>query len=105
MPASRKTSEWRQTGECRIVPWYFGLMRAEFCERRDFAWPETGEVMEFQIRWVSAGRLPDEYDNSGAYGFWSTLSTPRDSRYGSRAIWRQLISYWGKIPESPDNAR
>lgn len=102
MSAFRKKGPWYRTGEVRIVPWYFGLMRAEFLERRDFSDPETGEVMEYQMRPVSTGPLPAEYDGPSAYGFWSTLATPRDKRFGDRAIWRQLISYWNKLPDTPE---
>ncbi len=95
---NRIKGKWYRTGECRIVPWYFGLMRAEFLERRDFKDKQTGEVMEYQTRPVAAGKLPGKFDGPTAYGFWSTLSTPRDPRYGDRALWRQFISYWTKIP-------
>lgn len=70
-------------------------MRAEFLERRDFRDTETRETMEFQSRWVSAGRLPEKYDGPGAFGFWSTLATPaKDMRYGDRALWVQFLKFF-----------
>jgi hypothetical protein len=90
----RTKTKWYRTGECRIVPWHFGLMRAEFFERRDFK-DEDGEVMEYQLRTVSAGRLPPDMDGPSAFGFWSTLATPHDTRYGERGIWRKLVSFFG----------
>ena len=93
----RTKSEWYRTGECRIVPSWFGFMRAEFFERRDFK-DETGEVMEYQMRTVRAGPLPAQFDGPSAFGFWSTMSTPaQDERYGDRSLWRQFISYFPKI--------
>ncbi len=90
---------WYRTGETRIVPWYFGLMRAEFIERRDFK-DEDGEVVSYQLRNVGTGRLPDEYGTwHSPFGFWSTMATPDDARYGARAIWRKLIRYFDKPKE------
>lgn len=97
----RTKTEWYRTGECRIVPWYFGLMRAEFMERRDYK-DETGEVMEYELRPVAAGRLPPQYDGPSAFGFWSTLATPRDRKFGDRALWRQFISYFKELPPASD---
>lgn len=97
----RTKNKWYRTGACRIVPWYFGLMRAEFLERRDFK-DETGEVMAYQIRWVSAGRFPDKYDGPDAFGFWSTLASKEDRKYGERTLWRRFINYWPELPP-PDN--
>lgn len=78
-------------------------MRAEFLERRDFK-DETGETMEFQSRWISAGRLPEKYDGSGAFGFWSTLATPaRDMRYGDRALWVQFLKFFSAPEKKPAN--
>jgi hypothetical protein len=90
-----KPTEWGRTGDCRIVPWWFGLMRAEFMERRDFA-DEAGEVMSFQTRWVSAGRFPWEMDITSPFGFWSTMSTPvgDTKKFGDRALWRGFITYF-----------
>lgn len=89
-------AKWHRTGEARIVPSWFGFMRAEVMERRDFPDPYGGDDAgngTFQIRWVSAGRLPLEYDNSGPFGFWSTLATPPDDpTYGDRSLWRNFIS-------------
>ena len=91
-----KTSAWTRTGECRIVPWYFGLMRAEFEERRDTKdiYGVFGDT--FQIRWVRAGRLPTKFDNPGPFGFLSTVATtPGDTRtFGDRALWRGFITYF-----------
>lgn len=99
---NRIKSPWYRTGQTRIVPWLFGLMRAEFCERRDLMEPIDHEVMEYQTRWVSTGRLPYVFDNNGPYGFYSTLSTPPgDKRYGDRALWRRFISYWQE-PTEPE---
>jgi hypothetical protein len=98
---SKSPSEWKRTGEVRIVPWWFGIMRAEFEERRSFAgYSGTFDDGTFQLRWVGTGRLPAIYDNSGPFGYWSTLSTPRDMHYGMRAVWRQLIQHFNKIPET-----
>ncbi len=94
---SRTRGPWYRTGECRIVPWWFGVMRAEFLERRDFK-DESGEVMEYQMRAVGTGRLPDKFDGPSAFGFWSTLATPEDRQYGDRALWRRFIRYWSEIP-------
>jgi hypothetical protein len=68
-------------------------MRAEFMERRDFK-DQDGEVMEFQLRAVRSGRLPAEFDGPSAFGFWSTMATPPERRYGDRAIWRRLIQFF-----------
>lgn len=92
-----RPTPWTPTGEARIVPWYFGLMRAEFCERRSFIDSDGVFGDTFQLRWVRAGRLPAEYDGPSAYGFWSTMATPRDTGYGMRAVWRQFISYFPKV--------
>lgn len=97
----RTKTEWYRTGETRIVPWWFGLMRAEFMERRDFK-DETGEVMEYQLRSVGAGRLPQNFDGPDAFGFWSTMATPPDRKFGDRALWRRFISYWDKLPPASD---
>ncbi len=83
------------------MPWYFGLMRAEFLERRDFK-DESGEVMEYQLRWPGAGRFPEKYDGGGAFGFWSTLATTPDRKYGDRALWRRFVTYWDKLPPASD---
>lgn len=102
---SRTVTPWYRTGECRIVPWYFGLMRAEFFERRDYK-DETGEVMEYELRTVGAGRLPPKFDGPSAFGFWSTLASG-SSLYGERALWRQFITFFGNLPpvEPPPPAR
>jgi hypothetical protein len=92
-----KHTAWYRTGDCRIVPWWFGIMRAEFMERRDF--PGHFGTMEdgtFQTRWVSAGRFPAEMDVTSPFGFWSTMSTPvgDTKQYGDRALWRGFITYF-----------
>jgi hypothetical protein len=88
-------TEWYRTGETRIVPWYFGLLRAEFIERRDFKDPD-GEVTSYQLRYVGTGHIPDEYGSwkTSPFGFWSTMATPDDARYGERAIWKNLIKFF-----------
>lgn len=88
--------KWTRTGDCRIVPWWFGIMRAEFLERRNFYWPGDDEPTSFQTRWVSAGRFPAQMDVTSPYGFWSTMSTPIGDtvRYGDRALWRGFITYF-----------
>lgn len=89
------TGSWIKTGASRIVPWYFGLMRAEFEWRRDITDPDgmSGDMIE--IKWSSAGRLPAEYDNPGPFGFLSVVAAPPgDSRYGEYGAWRRFISYW-----------
>jgi hypothetical protein len=88
-------SKWKKTGDCRIVPWYFGIMRAEFMERRDFS-DGYGEVTSFQTRWVSAGKFPWQMDITSPYGFWSTMSTPvgETETYGMRALWRGFITFF-----------
>ena len=97
---SRKPTPWKRTGDCRIVPSYFGFMRAEFMERRDFPSPYDVDGSDscgtFQTRWVSAGRFPWEMDITSPFGFWSTMSTPvGDTRkYGDRALWRGFITYF-----------
>lgn len=91
----RTKTAWYRTGECRIVPWCFGLMRAEFLERRDFK-DETGEVMEYQLRAVTAGRLPDKFDGPSAFGFWSTMAAEPGT--GNRSLWRNFISYFASVP-------
>lgn len=90
-----KPTAWYRTGDCRIAPWWFGIMRAEFMERRDFA-DGSGEVTSFQIRWVAAGRFPAEMDATSPFGFWSTMATPvGDTKgYGDRALWRGFITYF-----------
>lgn len=89
-------TNWYRTGDCRIVPWYFGIMRAEFMERRDFRWEGDDEVVSFQTRWVGAGRFPREFDVTSPFGFWSTLATPTGNTktYGDRALWRGFITYF-----------
>lgn len=86
---------WKRTGDCRIAPWWFGIMRAEFMERRDF-YDEYGEVSSFQTRWVGAGRFPAEMDVTSPYGFWSTMATPigDTKNYGDRALWRGFITFF-----------
>ena len=90
-----KPTPWKRTGDCRVSPWWFGLMRAEFMERRDFS-DQYGEVTSFQTRWVGAGRFPWEMDITSPFGFWSTMSTPvgDTKRYGDRALWRGFITYF-----------
>lgn len=87
-------TEWYKTGDARIVPWHFGLMRAEFMERRDFS--SCGEITSFQTRWVSSGKFPWEMDITSPYGFWSTMSTPigDTKKFGMRAMWRGFITYF-----------
>lgn len=90
------TGRWHRTGACRVVPWYFGLMRAEFEERRDTVDSCGIAGTTFQIRWVRAGRLPEQYDNSGPFGFLSTVATPPGDVevFGDRALWRYFIAYF-----------
>lgn len=90
-----KPTKWARTGDCRIAPWMFGLMRAEFMERRDFT-DQYGDPSSFQTRWVSAGRFPWQMDVTSPYGFWSTMSTPvgDTEHYGDRALWRGFITYF-----------
>lgn len=88
---ARIKTDWYLTGESRIVPSWFGFLRAEVFWRRDFKDPETGEVMEYQLKARSAGALPPQYDGTGAFGFWSTMATPSDAKYGMRAIYRKFI--------------
>lgn len=58
--------------------------------------------MSYQLRPRGAGRLPSEYDGPGAFGFWSTLSTPPDdARYGDRAMWKNFVSWFRKPKEVP----
>ena len=88
----RRYSKWYRTGDIRIAPWWFGIMRAEFLERRDITTEGAGDT--YQLRWVGAGRLPAEYDGSSAFGFWSTMATPGDDEhYGDRRFWRWFIQY------------
>lgn len=100
MSSNRIVGPWYRIGDMRIVPWCFGLMRAEFLEQRDYSEKEPNEngkheVMEHGLRWVSAGRLPPQYDGPGAFGFWSTMATPVDDpKYGDRRFWRRFIQYW-----------
>lgn len=91
-----RPTPWKRTGDCRIVPWYLGLMRAEFCERRDFIDSEGIFGTTYQLRWVRAGRFPAEFDGPSASGFWSTLTTPiGDTKtYGDRSLWRAFITYF-----------
>lgn len=92
-----KPTPWKRTGDCRIAPWWFGLMRAEFMERRDFpGYSGTMEDGSFQTRWVSAGHFPWQMDVTSPFGFWSTMSTPTGDtqRYGVRALWRGFITYF-----------
>jgi hypothetical protein len=97
MSSTRIKTKWYRTGESRIVPWYFGLLRAEFGWRRDFKEPESGEVMEYQLIFRAAGRFPREFDGTGAFGFWSTLATPTDDpKFGERRFWRQFIWWFPK---------
>ena len=88
-----KNANWYQTGEARIVPWYFGLMRAELRWQRDYS-DADGEVMPYSVQWRPAGRLPFKYDNIGPFGFWSTMSA--QPMHGERFIWKRFISYWNK---------
>lgn len=97
----RQPTSWYRTGDCRVVPWHFGLMRAEFMERRDFPdplGPDDAGVGTYQIRWVAAGRLPEEFSDSGPFGFWSTMATQVGDtvKYGDRALWRGFITYFRK---------
>lgn len=94
----KSKSGWYLTGEARIVPSWFGFMRAELFERRDFRDARDGEIYAYQIRARSAGRLPAEFDGSTAFGFWSTLSTPHKAEFGMRAIFRKFIQMF-RAPE------
>ena len=89
-------SEWYKTGEVRIVPWYFGLMRAEFMERRDFSVGQKGtedyEVVSYQLRAVGTGRLPQHYE--AMTGFWSMMSSTSYTRHGDASIWRNLVRFF-----------
>jgi hypothetical protein len=99
---SIKPTAWYRTGDCRIVPWWFGVMRAEFMERRDY--PDFyGEINSYQIRWVGAGRFPREFDGGMAFGFWSTMATPvgDSKKYGDRALWRGFITYFKGNKDKP----
>lgn len=93
-----KPSKWYRTGDCRIVPSWFGFMRAEFMERKDFpGYSGTMEDGGYQVRWVRAGPFPFEFDDPySPIGFWSTMSTPiGDTKtYGDRALWRGFITYF-----------
>lgn len=91
-----KPTEWKRTGDCRVAPWWFGIMRAEFMERRDFIDPNGVFGTTFQTRWVGAGRFPAELDVTSPFGFWSTMSTPvgDTQHYGDRALWRGFITYF-----------
>lgn len=91
-----KSKGWYPTGEARIAPSWFGFMRAEVMQRRDFpGYSGTMEDGTYQIRWVSAGSFPREFDGPTAFGFWSTLSVPADDpKYGDRSLWRNFISYF-----------
>ena len=91
-------TDWYLTGESRIVPSWFGFMRAEVFWRRDFKDSQTGEVTSYQLKAKSAGSLPPEYDGAGPFGFWSTLATPSDARHGMRAVFRKLVQMF-KAPE------
>lgn len=88
-----KPTSWKDTGDYRIAPWLFGIMRAEKMQQRSMsADPESC----FQVRWVSAGALPPEYDGPSAFGFWSTMATPENSFkvFGARTIWKRFITYF-----------
>ena len=100
--SNRIKTKWYRTGETRIVPSWFGFMQAQFLERRDFKDKQTGEVMEYQLRAVSAGPLPAKFDGPSAFGFWSTLATPPDRKYGDRALWHRFITYWKELPPASD---
>jgi hypothetical protein len=94
-----KPTPWKRTGDCRIAPWWFGIMRAEFMERRDFPGPAGSDDAgggTFQTRWIGAGRFPAELDVTSPFGFWSTMATPvgDTKRYGARALWRGFITYF-----------
>lgn len=101
-----KPGPWYRTEHCRIAPWWFGTMRAEFEERRDFSWRGgDDEVVSFQTRWVGAGRFPWQMDITSPYGFWSTMATPvgDTKHYGDRALWRGFITYFkGNKEDKPD---
>lgn len=80
-----KPTPWKRTGDCRIAPWWFGIMRAEFMERRDFRWEGDDEIVSFQTRWVGAGRFPAQMDITSPYG---------SKGYGDRALWRGFLTYF-----------
>lgn len=90
---SIRWSKWYRTGESRIVPWYFGLMRAEFFWRRD-GYDHSGELVLFQLTTRGTGRLPTDMDGPYAGGFWSTLATPVKAKYGWRGIFRRLCFFF-----------
>lgn len=103
---SVKPGPWYRTGDCRIVPWWFGIMRAEFMERRDYPDPYGGDAAgngSYQVRWVGAGRFPVEFDNDGPFGFWSTMacSAGDSKKYGARALWRGFITYFKGNKDKP----
>jgi hypothetical protein len=86
-------SKWYRTNDRRIVPWFFGLMRAEFIWRRDWI-DNDGEVMSYQLRPRSAGRLPDDMDGPGAFGFWSLLAAKWPANK-AQALWRPFVFFFG----------
>lgn len=90
--AKPQPSKWYLTGDARVAPWWFGLMRAEVMERRDFFF-EDGEEKSYETRWVGAGRLPAEF---GDYNLWSTLASPVAEHPGSPGFWRRFITLVGQ---------
>lgn len=96
-------SHWYKTGETRIAPWYFGIMRAEVQMRRDH-YDLDGLNSGFNTKWVGAGRLPDNLANESYY---SMLATTEDINPFT-FFWRCLVTALPKlkgdpVPEPPAN--
>jgi hypothetical protein len=100
-------SAWYRTGELRIVPSWFGFMRAEEQWRKDCYSPDGLNSM-FTTKWKSVGQIPQEINNN----IYSYLSGAYKGESQFRRKWRSFIFFFGGMgikdpqPQSPeDNAR
>lgn len=94
-------SKWYRTGEARIAPWFFGIMRAEVQMRRDHYSPD-GLTIGFNVKWVGAGRLPRNLANQSYYAMQAARVETNIHMY----FWRTLVSVLPKsladpTPKSP----
>lgn len=94
---------WEPTGEYRVAPWHFGLMRAEQQERRERrdSLPRPGDVEGednggwFQLRWVAFKPPAYEVERMN-YGFYSLMA--------GDSVMRRFITWFKhtrQLPKDP----
>jgi hypothetical protein len=86
------SSKWYRTGNMRIVPWYFGLMRAEEEFTRD-CYDPFGETNGTQSCWKGVGKLPNDRDGPNLY---STMAATKENNPWLYK-WNILIQWLGDM--------